>query len=265
MDYQTFNLHTHTMRCGHASGLDEQYIESGIASGFQVLGFSEHLPFEEIRIAGARMVCEDAKEYLETMRKHQANYQDRIKLLVGYEAEYLSDHVEYLKEVRASCDYLILGQHFKYLIYDYDSFCSDEDVIFYAHQIEEALATGLFTYVAHPDYVMMGRRSFSEACAKAAHLIAQASLTYDVPLEINLNGFSYGSKPYLQQDGSWKQQAPYPFYEFWQIISSYGCNVVFGYDAHSPLTLLERNREMNARELLSDLPLNFVDFSSLTM
>lgn len=27
---QRFNLHTHTMRCGHALGLDIQYVESAL-------------------------------------------------------------------------------------------------------------------------------------------------------------------------------------------------------------------------------------------
>ena len=157
---------------------------------------------------------------------------------------------------------MILGQHFKYLIYDYDSYCSDEDVLIYAKQIEEALSKNLFTYVAHPDYFMMGRRSFSKACEEAAHRIAKASLLYDTPLEINLNGFNYGKKQYHVQN-KLQERYPYPFKEFWEIISSYICKVIFGYDAHSPLTLLEREREQRALDTLENISLNFVDMVQL--
>ncbi|MFQ7171887.1 MAG: hypothetical protein ACLRQF_07240 [Thomasclavelia ramosa] len=109
---------------------------------------------------------------------------------------------------------------------------------------------------------MMGRRSFSNACADATHRIAKASIRYDTPLEINLNGFGYGKKQYYINN-ELKACYPYPFREFWEIIAMYGCKVTFGYDAHSPLTLLERERECWALDILSDLPLNFIDHIEL--
>ena len=33
------NYHTHTSRCGHASGRDEQYVLSAAACGFESVGF----------------------------------------------------------------------------------------------------------------------------------------------------------------------------------------------------------------------------------
>ena len=39
------NIHTHTYRCGHASGTPEEYIKRAIENGIEVLGFSEHAPF----------------------------------------------------------------------------------------------------------------------------------------------------------------------------------------------------------------------------
>ena len=39
------NLHTHTVRCGHAVGTDEEYVLAAIAAGFTKLGFSDHNPF----------------------------------------------------------------------------------------------------------------------------------------------------------------------------------------------------------------------------
>ena len=42
---QKTNFHTHTARCGHASGEDEQYVRSAIRGGYRVLGFSDHTPW----------------------------------------------------------------------------------------------------------------------------------------------------------------------------------------------------------------------------
>ena len=42
MDY---NYHTHTYRCGHAIGEDEEYIKVSIQNGIKHLGFSDHIPF----------------------------------------------------------------------------------------------------------------------------------------------------------------------------------------------------------------------------
>ena len=40
------NFHTHTARCGHASGRDEEYVQSAIRGGYQVLGFADHSPWQ---------------------------------------------------------------------------------------------------------------------------------------------------------------------------------------------------------------------------
>lgn len=40
------NYHTHTYRCMHACGSDEDYVISAIKGGYQVLGFSDHAAME---------------------------------------------------------------------------------------------------------------------------------------------------------------------------------------------------------------------------
>ena len=40
------NYHTHTTRCMHAVGDDEDYVRSAIKGGFQELGFSDHGPWK---------------------------------------------------------------------------------------------------------------------------------------------------------------------------------------------------------------------------
>ena len=38
------NYHTHTKRCGHAIGEDEEYVLRAIENGFDEIGFSDHAP-----------------------------------------------------------------------------------------------------------------------------------------------------------------------------------------------------------------------------
>ena len=55
------NYHTHTTRCMHAVGSDEEYVLSAIKGGFQILGFSDHTPwkYRTSYIADMRMLPEE--------------------------------------------------------------------------------------------------------------------------------------------------------------------------------------------------------------
>lgn len=44
------NYHTHTTRCLHATGSDEEFVLSAIKGGYQELGFSDHTPWNTIPI-----------------------------------------------------------------------------------------------------------------------------------------------------------------------------------------------------------------------
>ena len=62
MRKQSFNLHTHTARCGHGEGLDIQYVNSAIDAGFKLLGFSDHIPFPQIQQPQCRMNYEQDRK-----------------------------------------------------------------------------------------------------------------------------------------------------------------------------------------------------------
>lgn len=263
---QNFNLHTHTYRCGHAAGTDEQYIQSAIEAGIEILGFSDHMPYPQLHLPGCRMEYAQAEEYRTTMQRLKKKYEKDITILCGYEAEYLPDTKDLVKELYDQVDYLILGQHFKYIkgteFYDYDCYNNDEDVVEYVNLLEEAAATNMFTYIAHPDYFMLGRRVFSKTCQESATRIAQISLQYDLPLELNLNGPHYGTHEYLIKESQGDRvttSVAYPFYDFWKIISRYQCKVCFGYDAHTPLMFQEQKHERQATKIVEDLHLNFIE------
>ena len=39
------NYHTHTPRCNHARGGEEEYIQNAVAGGLEILGFADHSPY----------------------------------------------------------------------------------------------------------------------------------------------------------------------------------------------------------------------------
>ena len=64
MDY---NYHTHTERCGHATGDDEQYVRAAIEAGIKFLGFSDHVPFKNVVHPSDRMNYDQLDDYIESI------------------------------------------------------------------------------------------------------------------------------------------------------------------------------------------------------
>ena len=115
MTRQKFNIHTHTQRCGHALGSDEQFVLAAIEAGFETLGFSEHIGYEWFDIPSDRMLYKDSEEYLASIERLKLKYQDQIKIFVGFEIEYYPDESAFLERMRKKVDYMIVGQHCKYV------------------------------------------------------------------------------------------------------------------------------------------------------
>ena len=93
------NYHTHTTRCLHATGSDEEFVLSAIKGGYQELGFSDHTPwkYHTDYVSDIRMTPEELPEYVESLRSLQKKYKDQISIKIGLECEYFP---EYMKRVR---------------------------------------------------------------------------------------------------------------------------------------------------------------------
>ncbi len=253
------NYHTHTYRCLHASNVaDELYVKEAINAGFDILAFTDHVPYPWIRYLEEhqdRMSYSEMDEYLQMIYTLKKRYQDKIDILSGFEIEYYPEYKDHYQRLRKKSDILILGQHNRYpLIHDYGVYNNDNDVFIYATQICDAIATGFVDILAHPDYFMLGRSAFNDACIKASHMIAHQAALYDIPLEINLNGLRYGKKLIDHQE-----VYPYPCRDFWQIAKQYDCKAVYGYDAHDPSTLSQSWRIDEVNRVLAGLDIKIID------
>lgn len=255
---QKYSYHNHTYRCGHAIGVEEQYIESAIEEGITYLGISDHMPFIGISIPTDRMEYEELEEYLETMNYLKQKYADKITLYVGFEVEYIKERIDEIKALYDKCDYLLIGQHNQSIRprqgVEYTHFCSDKDVMIYAEQVCEAMESGLFASLNHPDYFMLGRKCWNLACEEASRKICECAKRCHVPLEINLKGCRKGKMEYKEGD-----YYPYPFRQFFEIAAEYGNELIIGHDAHSPLDFEDSRELERASKILEGLNLNILE------
>jgi histidinol-phosphatase (PHP family) len=229
--------HTHTNRCGHAYGSDEEYIIEAIKRGFKVIGFSDHIFYPGLSQPGIRGEYSLLEDYLTSINYLKTKYKDQIEIHLGFESEYYSQFHNYYQELLDSekISYLLLGQHHRLIDNQFDIYygrTNDPDVIKeYRDAVIEAMATGLFINFVHPDLFMAGyKRGFDETAIGVSHDIVKAAVKYDIVLELNLGGIR--GHGFVKLGSEYRYR--YPYEPFWEIVSRYPVKVNVGIDAHSP-------------------------------
>ena len=228
------NYHTHTQRCLHAMGTEEDYVKAALDAGLSVLGFSDHAPFPDHDF-GMRMPYSELEAYFAAVDRLAAQYASQITILKSLEIEYIPQYEEFYQFLLKTYkpDYLLLGEHFYFNeegtvlnIYNAES---TTDYIHYANSIAAALKTGLFQVVAHPDLFTLNKFPWDENCDTASDIIIAAAKEHNVILEFNANGYRRGIHEY--PDG---KRYMYPHINFWKKVAAAGLTVIIGADAHEP-------------------------------
>lgn len=249
------NYHTHTARCRHAVGADEEYVRAGLEAGLEVLGFSDHTPygFPGDYYSTFRMFPEQLKEYVCSVQRLQSLYRGQLRIHLGVEAEfYPALFPELLPRLRdAGIEYLLLGQHF---VGDEvgEHYCGrptgDGDILRrYCRQVLEAMETGWFSYLAHPDLLFF--TGSPEEYRSQMRQVCRSAKACGVPLEVNLLGIASGRH--------------YPNPVFWELAAEEGCPVVIGRDAHTPAQLLDGKSLETALEMTEKLELQVLQTVNL--
>jgi len=221
----TKNFHTHTYRCHHAEGTEREYVEKAIEGGMKALGFSDHSPyvFDDGYYSNFRMLPDEIENYVRTLLDLKDEYKNEIEIHVGFEAEYYPKFFErFLRLIEPfPIEYLILGQHFLFNETDprVPTLAGTGDEAYleqYVNQVTEAISTGVFTYVAHPDVFYF--KGDEDTYAKHMKKLLVCAKENEIPLEINLLGI--------------RTNRIYPCAAFWKAAGEVGNEVVFGSDAH---------------------------------
>lgn len=253
MDY---NYHTHTARCGHASGEDEDYVRCAIEAGIKHLGFSDHAPFifPDGFESNWRVPLSKADDYVKSISKLRENYSDKVEINIGFEMEYYEEYFEKMLNIarKHGAEYLILGQHFIYGehsrgIGSVGPTDSEEHLSRYVDEVIAAMKTGVFSYVAHPDLVCF--TGDDEVYKRHISRLCYASKELNVPLEINMLGIRY--------------KKHYPAEKFWQIVGEVGAPVTIGFDSHAPENFLDTDQHEVANGIVEKYKLNYIGMPSL--
>lgn len=249
-NFLTANYHAHTVRCQHATGTERQYIEAAIAMGIREFGFSDHVPcpFRDGYVSGIRMTMEQAPEYVRTIRKLAGEYKNDIRILVGFEAEYIPEFYEEQKKLfqTLNVDYVIMGQHFWKS--ENQGPCTaavteDESRIrAYVDQVIEGMHTGTYLYLAHPD--IMNYQGMDSVYDWEMTRLCRAMKEMNIPIEINLQGIRYNRH--------------YPDERFWKIVGETGNKVILGIDAHCVDQIYDTEPYVKAKQLIEKYHLDLI-------
>lgn len=243
------NYHTHTLRCQHAQGTEEDYVLSAINSQLDILGFTDHAPFPDIDF-GLRMPYEELDAYLDTIDSLSCKYSSDLVLLKSLEIEYIPDYTSYYEDLlsKKKLDYLLLGEHiFKVPDGSFQNIAcarSTDLYLEYAHAVASALDTGYFKIVAHPDLFSLNKFAWDKNSDAATDIILEAALRNHTILEYNANGFRRGIVEY--PDGSRYQ---YPDKRFWEKVVNSGVQVLVGSDCHNPMQVWDQAVDKAYEEL----------------
>lgn len=225
------NYHTHTARCFHAKGEDEEFVLAAIEAGFDEIGFADHSPWPyKGYVSGMRMHEKDFESYVESIKALREKYKDKISIRIGLECEYFKEYIPWLRNKidELELDYIILGHHYNTHeiggAYN-GEITTVEGIEKYADQVVEGIKTSLYSYVAHPDLYMKGYQKWDEHAERIGRRIIAAANEEAIPLEYNLLGLSRS-----KADGV----PGYPYPDFWLLAAEMGAKAVIGVDAHRP-------------------------------
>ncbi len=230
------NYHTHTYRCGHAEGNDEEYVVEAIAQGILELGFTDHIMLPNFSQKNIRGDYELEEGYLRSINALKEKYKNRIKIRIGYEAEAFEQYFDHYKMLLDSkkVEYLILGNHCylndkKEVKFFFSQITTKQDILDYGKYCVNGMKSGLFKYVAHPDYYMGSYLKWDRTCEKVAKDICKVARKMNMPLEFNFGAIRRGKR----QIGD-EYRFAYPYKRFWEIAKKYKVKIILGLDAHAP-------------------------------
>lgn len=234
------DIHNHTTLCNHAQGSTESFVQKAIELGIDVYGFSDHAPCKNGFDPRYRMDISQKELYENDVKYLQEKYKDDIKILLGYEVDFLKGDFILEEVLNADVDYLIGSIHFipetdsKYSLFNHNFWgfdnpefidqyeSKDIDKIYeeYFEAVKLMAQSGHFDIVGHFDLIKVfgflpkkDIRCFVEDALKAIK-------KSDMVLEINPAGLR---KPVKEQ---------YPSRTILEMAYDLDIPITFGSDAH---------------------------------
>lgn len=233
------DTHTHTARCGHAGGRDEEYIERAIARGLEAIAVTDHVPFYWLPAVEhdptLAMAAEELPRYVEAVHALKERYRDRIEVLLGLEADYVPGHEETLTELLETYPFDVVLGSVHWLdgwwvdapssLPRYRQGQAEVDRIWdeYATAVIGAASSALFDVLSHLDLPKKFGFRPSRPFAGRQTEIVEAVAATRCAVELS----SAGRRKVVGED--------YPSSELIAALAARGVQFVLSSDAHAPL------------------------------
>ncbi len=234
------DIHNHTTLCNHAVGTTQEYIKKAIELGIDIYGFSDHAPAKNNFDPKYRMAQSSQISYEKEILNLKEKYKDDIKILLGYEVDFIQGDYILDEVLDAKVDYLIGSIHFipesdaKYSLFNsnfwgfdnpefIDQYQSkDIDKIYqdYFDAVSKMAKSAKFDIAGHLDLIkVFGFRSSKDVRSIALEALKNIKKS-NMVLELNPAGLR---KPVQEQ---------YPSRSLLEVAYELDIPITFGSDAH---------------------------------
>jgi histidinol-phosphatase (PHP family) len=224
------DYHTHTARCGHATGRPSEYVETAQTKGLTAIGIADHIPLLPQPDPGLSMGVCDLADYVAEVEELKTRFPGYV--LLGVEADYRPHTISQVGSLLEShpFDYAIGSvHHLGGWSFDdprqMDQYANQEiDDVWaeYFDLVGDAAESGLFTILGHLDLVKkFGYRPTRTLEAELGRLVERIARA-GVLVEINTAGLH---RPVGEA---------YPTLDILGRLREAGVGITFGSDAHRP-------------------------------
>lgn len=262
--------HIHTHYCPHGTKDSfGEYVEKALELGFEEISFTEHAPLpagfiDTTPTKDSAIHYEQLSEYFAEINEIKKDYEDRIKINVGLEVDYVEgfekETTAFLDEIGGQLDDALLSVHFLKFTGEYD--CVDYSPDLFAKMVEKygsieaihknyyrtvlkSINANLGKYkprrIGHITLVNKFQRRFPVEKDFKAEIDEILRALKKENLQLDYNGAGT-AKPLCRE--------PYPPSEIAKKAEAMGIQLVYGSDAHQVKELGQGIRQMiKIREL----------------
>ncbi len=152
-----YESHSHTPLCMHADGWPTQYAQRAEQRGLRGLIVTCHNPMPNQFSSHVRMREDQFDEYVNLVETTRVQWQGRIDVRLGIEADYFEGYEAYLEKQLQSADFhFVLGSVHPQIAEWRQQYWQDDLLEVqrtYFRHLAQSAETGLFDSLAHPDLI----------------------------------------------------------------------------------------------------------------
>ncbi|MBC7809389.1 MAG: histidinol-phosphatase, partial [Akkermansiaceae bacterium] len=237
-----FDYHSHHHRCGHATGGTRDYIEAALTQGVASFGVSDHGPAYWVdgvdhAYPQTQMAVSELPGYVAEARDLQSEYEGRIDVRVGVEADFLPDHTAELAALLSMnrFDYVLGSVHYTLgrSVFDRARWQQEDPLTVwraYYRLVIAAAQSDLFDILSHLTVVEAYSPPLPNAVMNELYPpVAEAIATSGCAVEINTSGYRK-MPPGQGRSGD----EPFPNRVMLRELIRCGVPLTFGSDCHRP-------------------------------